>query len=82
MSRAEADQFLRSLGAEVRTTAGGYIRYKFPDTSEVWIRPNGEVVRLPRHEYGPQGQRIHRGVRLDENGVPTSTHTTGERVEN
>jgi hypothetical protein len=26
MSRIEADVFLRSLGAEVRTTAGGYTR--------------------------------------------------------
>ena len=79
--RAEADRFLRSLGAEVRITAGGYTRYWFPDTSEVWIRPNGEVVRLPQREYGPQGQRTNRGVRLDENGAPTFTHSTGERVE-
>jgi hypothetical protein len=82
MSRTEADQFLCSLGAEVRTTAGEYTRYKFPDTSEVWIRPNGEVVRLPRRAYGPQGQRINTGMRLDENGAPTFIHTTGERVEN
>ena len=82
MSRAEADVFLRSLGADVRTTAGGYTRYKFSDSSEVWIRPNGEVVRLPQHEHDPQGQRTNRGARLDENGAVTSTHTTGERVGN
>ena len=82
MSRAEADVFLRSLGAEVRTTAGGYTRYKFSDGSEVWIRPNGEVVRLPQREYDPQGQRTNKGMRLDENGALTATHTTGERVEN
>ena len=67
--------------AEVHTTAGEYTRYWFPDTSEVLIRPNGEVVRLPQREYGPQGQRTNRGVRLDENGAPTFTDSTGERVE-
>jgi hypothetical protein len=82
MSRAEADTFLRSLEADVHTTAGGYTRYKFPDSSEVWIRPNGEVVRLPQREYGPQGQRINKGARLDTNGALTSAHTTGQRVEN
>jgi hypothetical protein len=81
MSRVEADVFLRSLGAEVRTTAGGYTRYTFLDSSEVWLRPNGEVVRLPQREYDSQGQRINKGMRLDENGILTALHTTGERVE-
>ena len=82
LSRVEADVFLRSLGAEVRTTAGGYTRYKFSDSSEVWIRPNGEVVRLPQRGYDAQGQRTNKGMRLDENGGLTTRHTTGERVEN
>ena len=82
MLRSEADQFLRSLGAEVRTTVGGYVRYKFNDGSEVWIRPGGEVVRLPKRQYDSQGQRINKGMRLDENGALTSAHTTGEQVEN
>ena len=51
------------------------------DSSEVWLRPNGEVVRLPQREYNSQGQRANRGMRLDENGVLTALHTTGERVE-
>jgi len=76
MSRVEADVFLRSLGAEVRTTAGGYTRYTFSDSSEVWLRPNGEVVRLPQRAYDSQGQRINKGMRLDENGVLTALHTT------
>jgi len=82
MSRMEVDEFLRALGAEARLTAGGYTRYKFPDSSEVWIRPNGEVVRLPQREYNRQGQRTNKGARLDANGALTSTHTTGEKVEN
>ena len=81
MSRVGTDVFLRSLGAEVRTTAGGYIRYTFSDSYEVWLRPNGEVVRLPQRESDFQGQRTNRGMRLDENGVLTALHTTGERME-
>jgi hypothetical protein len=77
MSRIEADAFLHTLGAEVRMTAGGYTRYKFPDSSEVWIRPNGEVVRIPQREYDRQGQRTNRGARLDENGALTSTPHNG-----
>lgn len=80
MSRSDADAFLRSRGAEVRTTEGGYTRYRFPDKSEVWLRPNGEVVRLPKPEYAPSGARINKGVRLGENGAPTTLHNTGERV--
>src|SRR5262249_3646815 len=49
--------------------------------SEVWLSPNGEVVRLPQREYDAQGQRTNKGMRLDENGVLTALHTTGERVE-
>ena len=82
MSGTDVDIFLRSLGAAVRTTAGGYTRYKFPDRSEVWIRPNGEVVRLPRREYDAQGQRTNKGARLDANGALTAAHTTGEKVSN
>jgi len=59
MSRVEADVFLRSLDAEVRTTAGGYTRYTFSDSSEVWLRPNGEVVRLLQLAYDGQGQRTN-----------------------
>ena len=81
MSRVEVDVFLRSLSAEMRTTAGGYTRYRFSDSSEVWLRPNGEVVRLPQREYDSQGQRTNKRMRLDENGVLTVLHTTGERVE-
>jgi hypothetical protein len=77
----EVDEFLHTLSAEVHITAGRYTRYRFPDSSEVWIRPNGEVVRLPQREYNRQGRRTNKGARLDENGALTSTHTTGEKVE-
>jgi hypothetical protein len=80
MSRTAADAFLRSRGASVSTTAGGYTRYKFPDRSEVWIRPDGEVVRIPAPQYGADGRRINKGARLDQNGQPTTDHNTGEKV--
>jgi hypothetical protein len=64
MSRVEADAFLRSLGAEVRMTVGGYTRYTFLESSGVWIRPNGEIVRLPQRQYDPQGQGSTKGCVL------------------
>ncbi|HEX8106842.1 MAG TPA: hypothetical protein VF516_03895 [Kofleriaceae bacterium] len=81
MTRAEADTFLRSRGATVKQTAGGYTEYKFPDKSVVWIRPDGEIVRTPAPKYGPDGRRINKGARLDQNGNPTDSHNTGERVK-
>lgn len=93
MSRADADAFLSSLGATVKTTAGGYTQYKLPDRSEVWIRPDGEVVRTPAPKYGSDNKRINRGFRLDKDGsllktqdefgneIP-QTHNTGEKVSN
>ncbi|NEQ99296.1 MAG: hypothetical protein F6K30_21740, partial [Cyanothece sp. SIO2G6] len=81
MIRSEVDDFLRSRGSsDPTTTAGGYTRYRFPDSSEVHIRPNGEVVRLPARRYGPDGRRINRGARLDQNGRLTESHNTGEMV--
>jgi hypothetical protein len=83
-TRAEADALLRSQGATVKTTGGGYTHYIFPDRSEIWIRPDGEVIRLEAPRYGPTGVRINKGQRLGPNGellprTPASHHT-GERV--
>lgn len=74
MSRADVDAFLRSLNATVKTTAGGYTQYKFPDRSEVWIRPSpdNEVVRTPAPTYSPDGYRTNKGARLDQNGNLTN----------
>ncbi len=87
--RDQADALLRSLGATIRTSAGGYKRYIFPDRSEIQIRPSpdNEVIRLeaPEYEPGPSGARTNRGQRLSPNGerLPRndpSSHNTGERV--
>jgi hypothetical protein len=81
----EADDLLRQRARRVSTTAGGYTRYQFPDGSEIWIRPDGEVIRMAAPEYGPNGARINRGQRLDQKGNPIPRnqpggHSTGERV--
>jgi RHS repeat-associated protein len=64
MSRADAHIAIRSQGFQCHgTTRGGYVRYRHPDGSEVWIRPNGEVIRLGpkplgqphRPRYDPSG---------------------------
>lgn len=91
MTRQEADEFLRGLGANVTMTQNGYLEYEFPDRSRVMIRPTGEVIRTPAPRYGPDGSRINKGLRLDQDGSLlftrdrfgnkiSGTHNTGERV--
>ncbi len=76
LSRQEADEFLRSLGpTRVNTTSGGYTHYRFADASEVVIRPNGEIIRVPSPQSAPGP-----GWRIDPNGSFTRNHNTGERV--
>jgi len=79
-TREQADELLRSRGATKKVTAGGYVHYKFPDKSEIVIRPDGRVVRIPAPEYGPNGERTNKGGRLDQHGQPTTSHDTGERL--
>ena len=93
MTRQEVDDFLRGLGAEIRTTQRGYLEYEFADRSRVNIRPDGEVVRTPSPRYGSDGRRTNKGLRLDKDGsllktrdefgnlIP-GTHNTGEKVRN
>lgn len=93
MTREEVDDFLRGLGAKVKSSLGNYVEYKFSDKSKVTIRTNSEIVRLPAPRYGSDGRRINRGLRLDKDGsllktvdefgnqIP-DTHITGEKVSN
>jgi len=91
MTRPEVDEFLKDLGANVKTTSGGYAEYIFADGSRVYIRSDGEVVRTPAPKYGPDGRRINKGWRLNRDGsiLPTrdefgnpiaNAHNTEERV--
>jgi hypothetical protein len=79
-SRAEVDTLLRARGARKKATVGGYTHYRFPDRSEIVIRPDGRVVRTPAPEYGPTGARTNKGARLDQYGRLTTSHDTGEKL--
>ncbi len=73
LTRKDVDNFLRGLGATVKTTPAGYIEYKFADKSKVTIRPDGEVVRIPAPRYDADGRNINKGLRLGKDGslLPT-----------
>ena len=64
MTRQEVDDFLRGLGGKAKSSSGNYVEYKFSDKSKVIIRTNSEVVRLPAAQYGSDGRRINRGLKL------------------
>ena len=78
--RAEVDTLLQARGATKKATAGGCTHYRFPDRSEIVIRPDGRVVRTPAPEYGPSGARTNKGARLDQHGRLTTSHDTGEKL--
>ncbi len=81
-TRAEAEQALKDAGFEHHsTTSGGYTRYRHPDGSDVWIRPNGEIVRTPPRQYAPDGRVSNKGERFGPDGRPTSQHNTGETLK-
>lgn len=45
-SRGESDARLKEKGFECKgQTQGGYVRYKNTAGEEIWICPNGEVIR-------------------------------------
>jgi RHS repeat-associated protein len=72
-SRAEAHKTIRNQGFEYHgTTRGGYVRYRHPDGSEIWIRPNGEVMRL-----GPKPPGQPNRPRYDSRGN-VADHPQGE----
>src|SRR5262249_33769607 len=75
MSRVEAHIAIRNQGFEYHgTTRGGYVRYRHADGSEIWIRPNGEVMR-----YGPRVEGRPGHPRLDRFGNPAD-HPADEFV--
>lgn len=43
---------------------GGYQHFRFADGSEIFIRPKGEIIRLPKHTYGAKGKRTDKGFRI------------------
>ncbi len=62
---AEVDEFLSTYADLLRKsiTAGGYRRYQFRDGSELWIRPDGQIIRIPFTMYDAEGKPI-KGLRI------------------
>ena len=62
----EADTYLSSHPAWKRSaiSEGGYRWYKFKDRSEIFIRPDGEVIRQPNPLYEADGRK-KRGYRIN-----------------
>lgn len=81
MTRAEVDVALTAQGATKHVTGGGYTHYRFPDGSQVFIRPDGRVGRVAAPQYDQiTGKRTNRGQRLDQDGQPTTNHDSGDSV--
>ena len=71
---------LRNHGFEYHsTTKGGYVQYRHADGSRVWIRPDGEVLRLAPKVAPADGGKWY-NPRIDINGNPIDTHNPGEFV--
>lgn len=58
---------------------GKYQYFKCDDKSEIILRPNGEVVRIPTPQYGPDGKKLNDGFRIDPaTGQISRPHTFPE----
>lgn len=81
-SQEEAEQELNDAGfIQGNTSAGGYARWRHPDGSDVYIRPNGEVIRLgPKVAPTGGGKMYH--PHYDPDGQITQEHNTGETINN
>src|SRR6266545_2504748 len=53
----EADQYLTKHPAlwRLAVTGTGYRHYIFADKSEIWIRPDGQLIRIPHRMYNADG---------------------------
>ena len=62
---AEADEYLSNHPDLKRTsiTEHGYRLYQFKDGSELWIRPDGEILRVPYKLYDSDGKPL-KGLRI------------------
>lgn len=81
-SRSELDSSLKEKGFECKgETKGGYTKYKNPSGEEVWVCPNGEVIRYIKESIpnaGPNDKQYYK-VRYMWGGepVPDEGHNTG-----
>ncbi|GAA0354611.1 hypothetical protein NE235_36235 [Actinoallomurus spadix] len=89
-SLEEAERELAEHGFTFKREApSGYRLYVAADGSEIWIRPDGEVIRTgPKIDPGPNKRNYRYRYdqngnllpRNDANGNPLNNHNTGERV--
>lgn len=80
--RDEAVGTLAAAGFEsTARTPGEYERWRHPDGSNVWIRPNGEIVRVPGARAVAEAGLSGKGWRVDPRGNIVRPHTyTPENV--
>jgi predicted RNA binding protein YcfA (HicA-like mRNA interferase family) len=60
------------------TTRGGYNQFNHSDGSQIWVKPNGEVVRLGPKVKGRASKKYRR--RFDQHGNQTKLHSSGEKL--
>jgi RHS repeat-associated protein len=79
-SRADFHIGLRNRGFRYHgTTRGGYVQYRRPDGSIVWVRPNGQVIRLGP-KVPPSGGGKPYNPRVDADGNLIGTHNPPEFI--
>jgi hypothetical protein len=81
LSVEEATQVIEGAGYTYHSTSkGGYIRFRHSDGSEIYIRTNGEIMRLgPKYQPDPNKAGYH--PRYNDKGELLTDHHTGEYVK-
>ena len=73
-----AERVILEAGFSPRSrTRGGYIEFRHPDGSKLWVRPTGELVRMGPKVQSTMFRRFY-NPRFDQHGKPTELHSTGE----
>ncbi|MDR0569985.1 MAG: hypothetical protein LBG71_02005 [Clostridiales Family XIII bacterium] len=81
-NRQELNENLIGRGFYVTgRTQGGYVEYRHPDGTKVWIRSNGEVITLRKAWLPDMSRKVEERYMWDGSLVPNRGHNTGEFVE-
>ncbi len=79
-SRADFHITVRKKGYDFHAmTKDGYIQYRNTDGSRIWVRPDGEVIRLGPKVTPTEGGKRYR-PRIDTTGNRIGTHNPGEFI--
>jgi len=84
MTRLEFEFALHQGGFRIATrTPGEFERWHHPDGSDVWVRPEGEIVRVPNRGAVAGAGLVGMGWRVDGLGNIVRPHAyTPERLKN